>query len=515
MEEERQPLLIVIQETFSHLGNLINAYINVETQTAYEVLYMVTKIFYRSNNISLCPFFSSGSTIEPWIHFFKTLLDRPVPADLDSFTEDVLVLEARDKHIVWKTKGAAARVTEKLYHKYGNPQLLVEESFKDFAKTFKDNFAVPLLESHLQTVFRTKTHFVGAKLLNNSISYLSLASKQANTMTVMKPFIDNLLYETIVPLMLITQKDVALFRDDPIEFIRKSSDFEETVFNVKNQVVEFLIRLCRYKSVKKNKRPDYLHKFLDFALSNLVQAGSTNWRIKEAIMFAIGSLLDDIRGFKDLKELMEPMMAQHVLPELQSQQPFLRMRACWMYGEFGHFSFKDQNHVNQSIDLVYRCLNDQDLPVRFQAALCIKKLLDNDGAAAFLKPALKEILHQYLNLMNEIDSEELVSALELIINRYKDDISPFAFQLTEQLVGSYQRLVSVNVDEDNGESALAAVGCVTAIRRILEGCENNSQLILQMENLLYPILAYSLTPEGLDAIEDTVDCISIILTNSE
>jgi hypothetical protein len=86
---------------------------------------------------------------------------------------------------------------------------------------------------------------------------------------------------------------------------------------------------------------------------------------------------------------------------------------------------------------------------------------------------LKEILHQYLGLMNEIDSEELVSALEIIINRYKDDISPFAFQLTEQLVGSYQRLVSVNVDEDNGESALAAVGCITAIRRILEGCESN------------------------------------------
>ena len=31
MEEDRQPLLIVIQETFAHLGNLINAYINVET----------------------------------------------------------------------------------------------------------------------------------------------------------------------------------------------------------------------------------------------------------------------------------------------------------------------------------------------------------------------------------------------------------------------------------------------------------------------------------------------------
>jgi hypothetical protein len=70
------------------MGNLINLFINVESQTAYEVLHLITKIFYKSNNISLCPFYANGNSIEPWIHFFKNLLDRPVPPDLDSFTED-------------------------------------------------------------------------------------------------------------------------------------------------------------------------------------------------------------------------------------------------------------------------------------------------------------------------------------------------------------------------------------------------------------------------------------------
>ena len=43
--------------------------------------------------------------------------------------------------------------------------------------------------------------------------------------------------------------------------------------------------------------------------------------------------------------------------------------------------------------------------------------------------------------MQEIESEELVSALEEIVSHYKDDIEPFAVQLAEQLVGSYQRLI--------------------------------------------------------------------------
>lgn len=39
--------------------------------------------------------------------------------------------------------------------------------------------------------------------------------------------------------------------------------------------------------------------------------------------------------------------------------------------------------------------------------------------------------------MTEIESEELVSALEEIVTLYKDDIGPYALQLTEQLVVSY------------------------------------------------------------------------------
>lgn len=40
-------------------------------------------------------------------------------------------------------------------------------------------------------------------------------------MTMLKPYVENLLYETVIPIMLVTHKDVTLYRDDPIEYIRK------------------------------------------------------------------------------------------------------------------------------------------------------------------------------------------------------------------------------------------------------------------------------------------------------
>jgi len=63
-------------------------------------------------------------------------------------------------------------------------------------------------------------------------------------MKVLKPFVENLLFETIIPIMLIQHKDVVLFRDDPIEFIRKQNDITESSHNPKVTVEDLLLHLC-------------------------------------------------------------------------------------------------------------------------------------------------------------------------------------------------------------------------------------------------------------------------------
>jgi hypothetical protein len=121
------------------------------------------------------------------------------------------------------------------------------------------------------------------------------------------------------------------------------------------------------------------------------------------------------------------------------------------------------------------------------------------------------VLEAILKLMTEIESEELVNSLEEIVTLYRDDIGPFAVQLTEQLVQSYQRLVLTNPEDDDGESALASQGCVVTVRRIIDSISKNQELLLRIESIAMPMLMYALTPDGLDAIEDSLDCIAMIL----
>jgi hypothetical protein len=71
-------------------------------------------------------------------------------------------------------------------------------------------------------LLKRQSNFVGSKALNFSIKYVSKSAKLPVTMAKLKPFIEKLLYEVIVsPIMLLTHRDVTIFKDDPVEYIRK------------------------------------------------------------------------------------------------------------------------------------------------------------------------------------------------------------------------------------------------------------------------------------------------------
>jgi len=55
-------------------------------------------------------------------------------------------------------------------------------------------------------------------------------------MEKLKPFVENILYDTIVPILFITERDITMFETEPIEYIRCQYDFTETLFQPKNQV---------------------------------------------------------------------------------------------------------------------------------------------------------------------------------------------------------------------------------------------------------------------------------------
>ena len=90
MEEDREPLFEILKQSFGILGSLIdNLLTHQGNETALRILHLICKVFYVSNQLILAPSLIAEGALEPWMQFFKTLMDMPVPAELSSFCEDM------------------------------------------------------------------------------------------------------------------------------------------------------------------------------------------------------------------------------------------------------------------------------------------------------------------------------------------------------------------------------------------------------------------------------------------
>ena len=78
-----------------------------------------------------------GNNLDPWVMFFKTIIDMPCPEDLCSPTSDTSIIVSRDKSIFWKIKGIATKITYRMFIKYSNPEIVED---KELIKTFANKF---------------------------------------------------------------------------------------------------------------------------------------------------------------------------------------------------------------------------------------------------------------------------------------------------------------------------------------------------------------------------------------
>lgn len=60
-------------------------------------------------------------SMDPWVQFLKSILERPMPFDCETFNEeDPLKLEEIEKRIEWRLKGLAAKFSYRLFCKTGS-----------------------------------------------------------------------------------------------------------------------------------------------------------------------------------------------------------------------------------------------------------------------------------------------------------------------------------------------------------------------------------------------------------
>jgi hypothetical protein len=73
----------------------------------------------------------------------------------------------------------------------------------------------------------------------------------------------------------------------------------------------------------------------------------------------------------------------------------------------------------------------------FMCLLC-RALIEKEGATELLKPLLPQIINEYFRIMEEVDNESVLMALQGIVQQYGDEIAGLAPRMIEHLVRKFQ-----------------------------------------------------------------------------
>lgn len=505
-DEERTPVYRIVDETFPHLLNIFSRLVQIVNPSLEiaDLIKLICKIFWSSIYLEIPKLLFDQNIFNAWMILFLNVLERPVPSEGEPVDPDL-----RKSWGWWKVKKWTVHILNRLYTRFGDLKLQNPET-RAFAQMFQKHYAGKILECHLNLLNVIRVGgYLPDRVINLILQYLSNSISRTSMYALLQPRLDVLLFEIVFPLMCFSDNDQKLWEEDPHEYVRKGYDIIEDLYSPRTASMDFVSELVR-KRGKEN-----LHKFIQFIVEVFRRYDEASieykpYRQKDGALLAIGALCDKLKQTEPYKSELERMLVQHVFPEFNSPVGHLRAKAAWVAGQYAHISFSDQNNFRKALQCVVSRMQDPELPVRVDSVFALRSFIEACKDLNEIRPILPQLLDEFFKLMNEVENEDLVFTLETIVDKFGEEMAPYALGLCQNLAAAFWRCMNSAEADDEADDpgALAAVGCLRAISTILESVSRLPHLFVQVEPTLLPIMQRMLTTDGQEVFEEVLEIVS-------
>ncbi|CAD6250991.1 unnamed protein product [Miscanthus lutarioriparius] len=505
-EDERIPLYRIVEETFPRLLSIFSKLVQIVNPPieVADLIKLICKIFWSSIYLEIPKQLFDPNVFNAWMVLFINLLESPVPVEGQPIDPEI-----RKSWAWWKVKKWTIHILNRLYTRFGDLKLQKPES-KAFAQMFQKTYAGKILACHMQLLNAIRSgDYLPDRVVNLVLQYLTNSVTKNSMYQMMQPQIDILIFEIIFPLMCFNDNDQKLWDEDPHEYVRKGYDIIEDLYSPRTAAMDFVSELVRKRG--KNNLQKFIHFIVDiFRRYDEASADLKPYRQKDGALLAIGTLCDKLKQTDPYKSELERMLVQHVFPEFNSRVGHLRAKAAWVAGQYAHINFSDPNNFRQAMHCIVSGMRDPDLPVRVDSVFALRSFVEACKDLNEIRPILPQLLDEFFKLMNEVENEDLVFTLETIVDKFGEEMAPYALGLCQNLAAAFWRCMasSETDDEADDSGALAAVGCLRAISTILESISSLPHLFMQIEPTLLPIMRRMLTSDGQDVYEEVLEIVS-------
>uniref|UniRef100_A0A8C2DJR0 Importin 7 n=1 Tax=Cyprinus carpio TaxID=7962 RepID=A0A8C2DJR0_CYPCA len=484
--EERQPLVAAMQIFMPMLKDRFIQLLPDQSSDSALVQKQIFKILYALFQYNLPLELINRQILTDWMDILKTVVDRDVPPEALQVDED-----ERPELPWWKCKKWALHILARLFERYGSPGNTTKE-YTEFAELFLKGYAVAAQQVLLKVLYQYKEkQYVAPRVLQQTLNYINQGIAHAVTWKNLKPHIQGIIQDVVFPLMCYTDSDEELWQEDPYEYIRMKFDVFEDFISPSTAAQTLLFTAC-------NKRKEVLQKSMGFCYQILTDP-ACDPRKKDGALHMIGSLAEIL--LKIYKDQMEFMLQNHVFPLFRSELGYMRARACWVLHYFCEVKFKIDQNLQTALELTRQCLiNDNEMPVKVEAAIALQVLISNqEKAKDYITPHIRPVMQALLHIVRVTENDDLTNVIQKMICEYSEEVTPIAVEMTQHLV----RVIQTGPDEEGGDDkAVTAMGILNTIDTLLSVVEDHKEIIQQLEGICLQVIGTVLQQHVLEFYEE-------------
>uniref|UniRef100_A0A9J8C562 Importin 7 n=1 Tax=Cyprinus carpio carpio TaxID=630221 RepID=A0A9J8C562_CYPCA len=373
----------------------------------------------------------------------------------------------------WKCKKWALHILARLFERYGSPGNTTKE-YTEFAELFLKGYAVAAQQVLLKVLYQYKEkQYVAPRVLQQTLNYINQGIAHAVTWKNLKPHIQGIIQDVVFPLMCYTDSDEELWQEDPYEYIRMKFDVFEDFISPTTAAQTLLFTAC-------NKRKEVLQKSMGFCYQILTDP-ACDPRKKDGALHMIGSLAEIL-----LKVI-------------------LRYNACWVLHYFCEVKFKIDQNLQTALELTRLCLiNDNEMPVKVEAAIALQVLISNqEKAKDYITPHIRPVMQALLQIVRETENDDLTNVIQKMICEYSEEVTPIAVEMTQHLAMTFNQVIQTGPDEEGGDDkAVTAMGILNTIDTLLSVVEDHKEITQQLEGICLQVIGTVLQQHVLEFYEE-------------
>ncbi|PHJ25764.1 importin-beta n-terminal domain-containing protein [Cystoisospora suis] len=509
---------------------------------AMQMLKVVCKIYWSSTQVCLasCPLVLT--TQDDWMELMEQIIVRPVPTELLAGLDTA----ARSELPAYKVKKWALQIIQRSFSRFGDQKLLnrstrhSEDKGDSIAQSFGKNFATKwaprftekillLLRQQHEQQQQSQPIWISPRMMNLMLQFLLLATEAAKIYSsLLKPNGEFLVSQVCLPLLQFDEEDDELWQTEPIEFIRRQSDQLESFSDPKEAAGEFIKALVRYRG-RDFLEPLYLlvHRLVEEFRTASQQAAAANQALpitafqRKDSALRLACCIADRLISKKRHAPIEDFLSAFVLPDLQSPNKFLRLRACWVYEQFAGklTSWKNPSALADAYGKIVLLTQDPELPVRVQAAISVKVFfgIEEETLQQVIVANLEGLTKQLFAVMKDVDNEQVVASIEQLISAYEEHIAPYAKDLIKALSATLLEMLdregaAEQAGDDGAEedAAFASMTVLSALKNVLSSVTETPALYSEFLTDLYPVFNVLFAPDSINLLDDAIEILAFV-----